>query len=100
MIRIGKTPQNVGGATQTRKSQVTLADLYQLYAQASRTPGQSSSMVWYSLSGDYTLTVITDVKSGAMWRLSLRTKFEQNILFTVNTNDVPQVLNQVAANCQ
>ena len=100
MIRIGRTPQNVGGAAQTRRSQATLADLYQLFAQASRNPGQSTNLVWYTLNGDYSLTVLADIKRGSVWRLSFRGKIESTVLWTVTTNDVAQVHNQIMNSMQ
>src|SRR5271155_579183 len=90
MIRLGKTTPAAGATAQPRRSQATLADLYQLYAQATRNPGQTAYLTWYSHSGDYSLGVIADVKSGANWRLSFKGKIETRVLWTLNTNSVDQ----------
>ena len=99
MIRLGKTPQMSGVTAQPRKSQATLADLYQLYAQATRNPGQSAYLTWYTMQGDYSLGVIATVKSGAIWRLTFKGKIETTVLWTLTTNSVDQIMNQIMA-CQ
>ena len=94
MLRIGKT-QASPGTTQQNRSQVTLGDLYQLYAQATRNPGQTVQLVWYTLSGDYTITAKSDPKLGAIWQFFHKGKNDSGCKWTLTTANVPEVHKQM-----
>lgn len=94
MLRIGKSPLNPS-TTQQNRSQVTLGDLYQLYSQATRSPGQTVQLVWYTLSGDYTITAKSDPKVGAIWQLLQKGKHEAICRWTLTTANLPEVHKQM-----
>lgn len=96
MLSIGKHPQ-ITTAGQPRRTQISIGDLYQLYAQIARTPGQSARLTWYTLSGDYCISVTDDQKQGVVWQLWRRSNGVNNSMWTQTTVDPAEVHKHIVA---